>query len=143
MARHRKKKLGRKHKHGAEVPTHALNDIMFFLLLFFLIISTLSEPEQFKVDNPVSNSSLQNSKKTVLLTVTANREYYFENLPVKEEELDAKFAEVAKKEEESKEELGVSVAIDKSLEYSDIIHIMLIAQKHRVRVYVKTTKKFT
>ena len=143
MRGRRKRLIGRKHKHGAEVPTHALNDIMFFLLLFFLIISTLSPPDEHKVENPESNSSLQNTKKTINLTVTENKEYFFENKAIKEEELDAKFAEVAKKEEESKEELGVSLAMDKSLKVSDIVQVIRIAQKHKVRLYVKTTKKFS
>ncbi|RYF68886.1 MAG: biopolymer transporter ExbD, partial [Cytophagaceae bacterium] len=35
-------KLRRKRKFAAEVATSSLNDIMFFLLLFFLIISTVA-----------------------------------------------------------------------------------------------------
>lgn len=143
MARHKKRRLGRKHKHGAEVPTHALNDIMFFLLLFFLIISTLSPPDERPVETPESNSSLQNTKKTTNLTITENKEFFFENKPIKAEELDAKFEEVAQKEEETKEELGISLTIDKKLKVSDIVDIIRIAQRHKVRLYVKTTKKFT
>lgn len=138
----RKRKIGRRHKQGAEVPTHALNDIMFFLLLFFLIISTLSPPDERKVETPESSSSLQNSKKTINLTITENKEFFFENKPIKPEELDAKFEEVAKKEEDTKEEFGVSLNMDKHLKVSDIVDVIRMAQRHKVRLYVKTIKKF-
>ncbi|HTL80686.1 MAG TPA: biopolymer transporter ExbD, partial [Bacteroidia bacterium] len=34
--------LRRKNREGAEVFTDSLNDIMFFLLLFFIILSTIA-----------------------------------------------------------------------------------------------------
>jgi biopolymer transport protein ExbD len=42
-------KLRRKKSFEAEVATSSLNDIMFFLLLFFLIISTIANPNVIKV----------------------------------------------------------------------------------------------
>ncbi|MFZ4800138.1 MAG: biopolymer transporter ExbD, partial [Bacteroidia bacterium] len=42
-------KLRRKKRFEAEVATSSLNDIMFFLLLFFLIISTIANPNVIKV----------------------------------------------------------------------------------------------
>src|ERR1700739_962511 len=41
--------LRRKHRE-AEVSTDSLNDIMFFLLLFFLILSTMVSPNSIKVN---------------------------------------------------------------------------------------------
>jgi biopolymer transport protein ExbD len=37
-----------------EVSTSSLNDIMFFLLLFFLIVSTLANPNVIKLSFPSS-----------------------------------------------------------------------------------------
>jgi len=44
--------IRRKLKSHAEVHTGALNDILFILLLFFLIVSTLANPNVVKVDTP-------------------------------------------------------------------------------------------
>ena len=41
--------LRRRTKETAEVSTESLNDIMFFLLLFFLIVSTLVNPNVGRV----------------------------------------------------------------------------------------------
>ncbi len=51
-----------------EVQTGALNDILFILLLFFLIVSTLANPNVIKVSNPKAKSDTK-SKQTVVITV--------------------------------------------------------------------------
>jgi len=62
----------RKH---AEVHTGALNDILFILLLFFLIVSTLANPNVIKVSNPKSKSDTK-AKQTVVITVDKNQQIY-------------------------------------------------------------------
>ncbi len=62
----------RKH---AEVQTGALNDILFILLLFFLIVSTLANPNVIKVSNPKSKSDTK-AKQTVVITVDKNQQIY-------------------------------------------------------------------
>jgi len=50
-------KLRRRKREHAEVSTESLNDIMFFLLLFFLIVSTLVNPNVIKLLLPNSKQS--------------------------------------------------------------------------------------
>jgi len=53
----------RKHRES-EVSTDSLNDIMFFLLLFFLILSTMVSPNAIKVNLPKAtpNVTVENEK---------------------------------------------------------------------------------
>lgn len=46
----------RKNKPSAEVHTSALNDIMFFLMLFFLLASAVSNPQVVKLLLPKSSA---------------------------------------------------------------------------------------
>ncbi|HEY0045345.1 MAG TPA: biopolymer transporter ExbD, partial [Flavobacterium sp.] len=46
--------IKRNKRFHAEVATSSLSDIMFFLLLFFLIISTLANPNVIKMTLPKS-----------------------------------------------------------------------------------------
>jgi biopolymer transport protein ExbD len=55
-------------RHQPEVHTGALNDILFILLLFFLIVSTLANPNVIKVSNPKSASDTK-AKQTVVVTI--------------------------------------------------------------------------
>ena len=58
-----------------EVQTGALNDILFILLLFFLIVSTLANPNVIKVSNPKAKSDAK-SKQTVVVTVDKDQRIY-------------------------------------------------------------------
>ena len=70
-------KIRRRHKNDAEVSTHSLNDIMFFLLLFFLILSTMAHPNVIKVLLPESKEAAsKESKQNAQLVVDAQKQYY-------------------------------------------------------------------
>lgn len=58
-----------------EVHTGALNDILFILLLFFLIVSTLANPNVIKVSNPKAKSDAK-SKQTVVVTVDKDQRVF-------------------------------------------------------------------
>ena len=51
--------LRRRHREDAEVESSSLNDIMFFLLLFFLIASTLANPNVIKIMLPCPTGTKQ------------------------------------------------------------------------------------
>jgi biopolymer transport protein ExbD len=61
--------IKRNKRFHAEVATSALSDIMFFLLLFFLIISTLANPNVIKVPLPKSDANEKTQQQHVTLTV--------------------------------------------------------------------------
>lgn len=62
-------------KSHPEVHTGALNDILFILLLFFLIVSTLANPNVIKVSNPKAKSDTK-SKQTVVITVDKDQNLF-------------------------------------------------------------------
>jgi len=64
-----------------EVHTGALNDILFILLLFFLIVSTLANPNVIKVSNPKAKSDTK-AKQTVVVTVDKDQKLYIGQKPV-------------------------------------------------------------
>lgn len=71
--------IKRNRRFHAEVATSALSDIMFFLLLFFLIISTLANPNVIKVPLPESSNNEITNKQHVTLSVTLEndvKKYY-------------------------------------------------------------------
>jgi biopolymer transport protein ExbD len=70
-----------------EVHTGALNDILFILLLFFLIVSTLANPNVIKVSNPKAKSDTK-SKQTVVITVDKDQNLYLGQKKVSMEKLE-------------------------------------------------------
>jgi biopolymer transport protein ExbD len=70
-----------------EVHTGALNDILFILLLFFLIVSTLANPNVIKVSNPKAKSDTK-SKQTVVITVDKDQRLFLGQRQVPIEQLE-------------------------------------------------------
>ncbi|MDR2887023.1 MAG: biopolymer transporter ExbD [Bacteroidales bacterium] len=81
-------KIRRNRRFSPEVSTSSLNDIMFFLLLFFLIISTLSNPNVIKILLPTANAAQNISKQQISLTVTADRRYFINQAEINASELE-------------------------------------------------------
>lgn len=67
--------IRKKLRNHPEVHTGALNDILFILLLFFLIVSTLANPNVIKVSNPKAKSDTK-SKQTVVITIDKDQQIY-------------------------------------------------------------------
>ncbi len=75
--------IRKRFKSHPEVHTGALNDILFILLLFFLIVSTLANPNVIKVSNPKAKSDTK-AKQTVVITVDKNQQLFIgqKNIPI-------------------------------------------------------------
>lgn len=66
--------------------TGALNDILFILLLFFLIVSTLANPNVIKVSNPKSATDTK-AKQTVVVTIDKDQKLFIGSAPVQMDSL--------------------------------------------------------
>ena len=62
-------------KENTEVDTGPLNDILFILMFFFLIISTLANPNVIKMNNPKATSDTK-AKQSVIVSINKNRDIY-------------------------------------------------------------------
>jgi biopolymer transport protein ExbD len=75
--------LRKRQKSTVEVHTSALNDIMFFLLLFFLLASAVVNPQVVKLLLPRSESGKQSTaQKTVTVSISEKLEYFVEKKQV-------------------------------------------------------------
>jgi len=81
--------LRKRHRVEAEVHTGPLNDILFILLLFFLIVSTLANPNVIRLSQPKSKSDTK-AKQTVVVSIDANKQFYVGTTKVTLDELKAK-----------------------------------------------------
>ncbi len=58
-----------------EVHTGALNDILFILVMFFLIVSTLANPNVIKVNNPKGKSDTK-AKQNIVVSIDKDNKVY-------------------------------------------------------------------
>ncbi|MFR9165581.1 MAG: ExbD/TolR family protein [Dysgonomonas sp.] len=134
-------KIERRKKRTAEVYTASLNDIMFFLLLFFLIISTMVTPAAIRVLLPKSTTSEQVvTRKNINLVITSDLQYYVEDKPVTFDQIEPALAALIAALPEG-EEANVLLQADKSLNLQDVINIIDIGNKLKVKMVLFTQKE--
>ena len=77
----------KKHKETSEVFTDSLNDILFILLLFFLIASTLANPNLIRVNNPRAAKDMK-AKQNIILSLNKDKQLYLGQTPIDYNTLD-------------------------------------------------------
>ena len=130
-------KIIRRHHFAPEVATSSMNDIMFFLLLFFLIISTLVNPNIIKVLVPKSSQTQSINKKTIILAVTKTKDYFINNKPVKTGQLEQELIKATR----GLEEPTVVLYIPRNLEIQDLVDVLKIGVKNKLKVVLATERK--
>jgi biopolymer transport protein ExbD len=129
-----------KKRHGripAEIQTSAMNDIMFFLLLFFLIASAITNPNVIKLLLPKSSSGQAVSKKTISVTISQDLKYTVNNKPVKIEDMQNTLMGYKK----LTSELTIVLSVDRTVSIQDVVQIMDIAQKMNIKLVLATEPK--
>jgi biopolymer transport protein ExbD len=127
----------RSRRASAEMHTSAMNDIMFFLMLFFLIASTVTNPNVVKLVLPRSSSGQSISKKTINVSISKDLQYTVEKKPVEVADLETAltgYKSLAK-------ELTIVLSVDKTVAIQDVVQVMDIAQKLNIKLVLATVPK--
>lgn len=129
--------LRKRQRPHAEVQTSALNDIMFFLMLFFLIASTVTNPNVVKLLLPKSSSGQSVSKKTITVAIDKNLQYFIEKQPVSLEDLSPRIQAYQKQTQE----LTIVLYVDRTVAIQDVIQVMDVSNKLGVKLVLATEPK--
>ena len=127
-------RLRRRNKLIAEVATSSMNDIMFFLMLFFLIMSTLLNPNVIKLTLPNSKHSQAIHKKEISLSVTKDLQYFLENKPVAFDQLETEIQRSVANEQDA----TVILRCDNALTIQDLVNVLEIGNKLKVKMILAT-----
>src|SRR5690606_2470076 len=129
-------RLKRNKRFHTEVATSAMSDIMFFLLLFFLIISTLANPNVIKLALPKSEANDTTNKQHVSLSVTPDIRYFIDKQEVAFEEIEEKLrAEVDPNLQ------AVVIRIPYDLQVQDLVDLLQIGVRLNVKFVIATDKQ--
>lgn len=122
---------------SAEVHTSAMNDIMFFLLLFFLIASTVTNPNVVKLMLPKSSSGQSVSKKTINVSIDKNLVYTVDKKQVPVDQLQPTLQSY----KSLATELTIVLYVDRTVAIQDVVQVMDIAQKLNIKMVLATEPK--
>ena len=115
----------RRLKAHQELHAGALNDILFILLFFFLIVSTLANPNVIKLSQPKAKSDTK-AKQTVIVNIKPTGEYIINGKKVTIEEMTAFIQPYVLKDST---QATVAINADKTVPLENVVAVMRIARE--------------
>lgn len=125
--------IRKRKKSHTEVHTGALNDILFILLLFFLIVSTLANPNVVKVNNPKGQKDTK-AKQNIVVSIDKDQKVYLGQQEVPREMLDSMIKMEVARYINKVDTPSVVINADSVAYYGDVFRIMRVAKKNGAKV---------
>lgn len=113
-------------KEDAELDTGPLNDILFILMFFFLIISTMANPNVIKMNNPRAESEAK-AKQSVIVSIDKNQDIFIGQKRVPFDSLEPMLRTQLLITDSTKP--AVVINADSLVSWGDIVKIMQVAKK--------------
>lgn len=129
--------LRKSNRAKGEAHTSALNDILFILLFFFLIIATLANPNVIKLSIPKAQSDTK-AKQTVVVSIDGTQSFFVGTDPVSMENLEFAISSVLQESQDA--EPTVVINADKLATADNIVAVMRAAQALKVRTVLAVDK---
>ena len=117
----RKSKLREGH---AEIDTGPLNDILFILLMFFLMISTLANPNVIKMSVPRAKSDTR-QKQSVVVSVDKDKNLFVGSKRINADSLESVLRKYIKEGDSIKP--AVVINADSVAHWGEIVKVMKVA----------------
>lgn len=129
--------IRRRKQHTAHVEAGSLSDILFFLMLFFLIVSTLASPTAIKLLLPKASTGQTIPKQLINIAIQEDFSIYIEKKPIS-------FPSLAGELEQAKvqfENPTVVLRCDKRVPVEKLIEVLDVVNKAKIPLVIATDKK--
>ena len=122
-----------------EVFTNSFSDIMFFLMLFFLIVSTMITPGAIKLALPQADKSPSMNKQTekTSISITKDLKYYINDKQVQFSEIEPALRKIKK----GNEETFAIVRCDNTIAVQSMVDVLQLGNKTGVKMVLATSRK--
>ncbi|MEO6948565.1 MAG: biopolymer transporter ExbD [Ginsengibacter sp.] len=110
-----------------ELDTGPLNDILFILMFFFLIISTMANPNVIKMNNPRATSDAK-AKQSVIVSIDKNQDIYLGQTKIVFDSLESLLRSQLRIGDTINRP-AVVINADSLVSWGDIVRIMQVAKK--------------
>ncbi len=116
----------------------SMTDIVFLLLIFFMITSTMIHPNALKLLLPQSNNQVS-AKPITTVSIDKNLDYYIERTPIEFSRLEAMLR--VKFDGVPEEERTVSLHAEKSVPIDEVVKVMNIAKNNEYKLILATQSR--
>ena len=126
--------LKSKNKVSANFNMSSMTDIVFLLLIFFMLTSTLVSPNALKLLLPNSKAKTL-EKQTVSVSITKEIDFFINERKVTENNLERELKLLL----ENKQEAAIILHTDKTVDIEFVVKVMDIAYRNKYKIVLATT----
>ena len=133
--------LKRRNRVEATFVMSSMTDLVFLLLLFFVMASTMSSPNDIKINLPQSRANTT-TKQVVAKVFIDNLGNYSvaldKELPVSisSDMLEAYLATIQRRDSA----MCIALHADQDIAYREVVHVLDIANQHKMKIVIATKK---
>ncbi len=110
-----------------------MTDVVFLLLIFFMVTSTIVNPNALKLVLPKSTNQTA-SQPNVTVSIDAERNYYLNGSVTPFSQLESKIVELLK----DCDDPCISIEAEKSVPIDNVVRVMNIAKNNNFRSILST-----
>lgn len=125
--------LKRRSKVEPSFSMSSMTDIVFLLLIFFMVSSTLIHPNALKLLLPQSNSQVS-AKPITTVSITADRNFYLETVPVTLGQLEYLLQQKMKGQDDP----TIALHVDRTVPMEEVVKVMNIAKDNKYKLILAT-----
>lgn len=111
----------------------SMTDIVFLLLIFFMLTSTLVSPNALKLLLPNSKSKTL-EKQTISVSINKDLDFYINENPVIESNLENELKQVLSQQQEP----AIILHADKTVDIEHVVKVMDIAYRNKYKIVLAT-----
>lgn len=115
----------------------SMTDIIFLLLIFFMITSSAISQSAIDVKLPKADATETSAQDPSTVTIKEDGTYYINDKAVPKENLESYLVNVLKNETTP----TFTIRADGNTKHKDVVFVMEIAEKHKYNLAIATTQE--
>lgn len=129
--------LKRRNRISAEFSMASMTDIIFLLLIFFMITSSAISQSAIDVKLPEATAGTPSIQEPVSVTITADGKYFIEDKEIQKEQLENHIVNALKEQANP----SFTIKADENTKHKDVVFAMSIAETHKFSLAIATIEK--
>ena len=119
----------------------SMTDLIFLLLLFFIMASTMSSPNDIKINLPQSKAKTTTRATVAKVSIDEVGNYYIavgkgKPMQIAPEELESRITQIVAQDTTT----YIALHADQDIAYKEVVHVLDIANEHKLKLVIATKK---
>lgn len=133
--------LKRRNRVEATFAMSSMTDLIFLLLLFFVMASTMSSPNDMKINLPQSRAKTTTKQVVAKVSIDNLGNYYValgKQKPIAIEAEDLEMYLTSVQQQDST--MYVALHADEDIAYKEVVNVLDIANEHKMKIVIATKR---